>query len=149
MNAEASYAIADADPVAAVLSWLAGHPRVEEALGGPGRVSGAREAPWPHLRVALGPGGSLGDLTWLTEPEITLEVYGDPGGWPGPAALTRILKICAVAASELSTTTRSDGQAVVSGVRPSGVLLESPLETGQPRWVMGLLVSLHPNPEYS
>ncbi|RSS97255.1 hypothetical protein EF903_01670 [Streptomyces sp. WAC05292] len=142
-----AYAIADADPVAVVLAWLAKHPKVTEVLGGPGRVSGAREAPWPHLRVALGPGGSLGDLTWLTEPEVTLEVYGDPGGWPGPAALGRILKICAVAAAELPSAPTAGGHPVVSGVRPSGALIESPLETGQPRWVMGLLVSLHPNPE--
>ncbi|WP_330335714.1 hypothetical protein OHS33_38700 (plasmid) [Streptomyces sp. NBC_00536] len=144
-----AYAIADADPVAVVLAWLAEHPKVTEVLGGPGRVSGAREAPWPHLRVALGPGGNLRDLTWLTEPEVSLELYGDPGGWPGPAALHRILKVCAVAASELATTAPIAGRPVVSSVRPSGVLLESPLETGQPRWVMGLLVTLHPNPETS
>ncbi|MEU1221242.1 hypothetical protein [Streptomyces microflavus] len=143
------YALADADPVAAVLAWLAEHPKVEEALGGPGRVSGAREAPWPHLRVAAGPGGNLGNLTWLTEPEVSLELYGDPGGWPGPAALSRALKVCAIAATELSDAEPVAGRAVISGVRPSGVLLESPLETGQPRWVMGLLVTLHPNPETS
>ncbi|AWI32692.1 hypothetical protein [Streptomyces tirandamycinicus] len=144
-----AYAIADADPVAAVLSWLAEHPKVTQVLGGPGRVSGTREAPWPHLRVALGPGGSLGDLTWLTEPEVTLELFGDPSGWPGPAAMSRILKVCAVAVTELPGSTPSGTHPVISRVRPSGVLLESPLETGQPRWVMGLLVSLHPTPESS
>ncbi|MFD4933420.1 hypothetical protein [Streptomyces virginiae] len=144
-----AYAFADVDPVAVVLAWLAEHPRVTEVLGGPGRVSGAREAPWPHLRVALGPGGGLGDLAWLSEPEVTLEVYGDPGGWPGPAALSRILKVCAVAAAELPDVAPSNRRPVVSGIRPSGVLLESPLETGQPRWVMGLLVTLHPHPETS
>ncbi|MEV0487358.1 hypothetical protein AB0I69_43000 [Streptomyces sp. NPDC050508] len=142
-----AYAVADADPVAAVLSWLAEHPKVQEVLGGPGRVSGTREAPWPHLRVALGPGGNLNDLTWLTQPEVSLELYGDPGGWPGPAAMSRTLKVCALAAMELPEHTPPGGRPVVSNVQPSGVLLESPLENGQPRWVMGLLVSLHPNPE--
>ncbi|WP_433860147.1 hypothetical protein [Streptomyces kronopolitis] len=142
-----AYAVADADPVAAVLAWLADHPKVQEVLGGPGRVSGAREAPWPHLRVALGPGGNLGDLTWLTQPEVSLELYGDPGGWPGPAAMSRILKVCALAAKELPEHAPPHGQPVVSHVQPSGVLLESPLENGQPRWVMGLLISLHPTPE--
>ncbi|MFD0353013.1 hypothetical protein ACFVHW_04575 [Streptomyces sp. NPDC127110] len=142
-----AYALADTDPVSVVLAWLAEHPKVTEVLGGPGRVSGTLEAPWPHLRVALGPGGSLGDLTWLTEPEVSLEVYGDPGGWPGPAALSRILKTCAIAAAELPAAPHAEGRPVITGVRPSGMLLESPLETGQPRWVMGLLISLHPNPE--
>ncbi|WP_030372339.1 hypothetical protein [Streptomyces rimosus] len=142
-----AYALADADPVAAVLAWLAEHPKVTEVLGGPGHVSGTREAPWPHLRVALGPGGDLGNLSWRTEPEVSLELYGDPGGWPGPAALSRMLKMCAVAATELPDAEPAAGRPVIAGVRPSGVLLESPLETGQPRWVMGLLVTLHPNPE--
>ncbi|MEU6632822.1 hypothetical protein ABZ905_31750 [Streptomyces parvus] len=142
-----AYAVADADPVAAVLAWLTEHPKVQEVLGGPGRVSGAREAPWPHLRVGLGPGGNLGDLTWVTQPEVSLELYGDPAGWPGPAAMLRILKVCAVAATELPGSVPATGRPVISDVRPSGVLLESPLETGQPRWVLGLLVTLHPTPE--
>ncbi|MGC4950901.1 hypothetical protein ACLQ2N_32515 [Streptomyces sp. DT224] len=144
-----AYALADADEVAAVLAWLAEHPKVTAALGGPGHVSGTREAPWPHLRVAAGPGGDLGTLTWRTEPEVTLELFGDPGGWPGPAALSRLLKLCALAAAELPGAPPVPGQPIISGVRPSGVLLESPLETGQPRWLMGLLVTQHPNPETS
>ncbi|MFD7763561.1 hypothetical protein [Streptomyces microflavus] len=142
-----AYAVADADPVSAVLAWLSEHPKVEEVLGGPGRVSGAREAPWPHLRVTLGPGGSLGDLTWLTQPEVSLELFGDPAGWPGPAAMLRILKVCAIAVAEMPESESASGRPVISGIRPSGVLLESPLETGQPRWVLGLLVTLHPHPE--
>lgn len=31
-----------------------------------------------------------------------------------------------------------------SGVNPSGLLVWSPLVDGQPRWVMNLLVTLHP-----
>lgn len=142
-----SYAIADADPVAAVLAWLAEHPKVREALGGPGHVSGALEAPWPHLRVTAGPGGDMRDLRWATEPEVSLELYGDPGGWPGPAALRRTLLACAVAAAEMPDVPTVPGESVVSGVRPSGMLIESPLATGQPRWIMGLLVTIHPPTE--
>ncbi|MBV1940765.1 hypothetical protein KUF83_29980 [Streptomyces sp. BV286] len=141
------FALADADEVAAVLNWLAEHPKVTEALGGPGRVSGVREAPWPRLRVAAGPSGDLADLTWRTEPEVSLELYGDPGGWPGPAALGRMLKVCAIAAAQLPDAPPVPGRSVISRVRPSGVLIESPLETGQPRWVMGLLITQRPNPE--
>lgn len=36
------------------------------------------------------------------------------------------------------------GQPVISGVRPSGALAWSPLVDGQPRWQLGLLVTLHP-----
>ncbi|MBT2395250.1 hypothetical protein [Streptomyces sp. ISL-100] len=137
-------ALADADPVTALLTWLQKHPRVAEALGGPGRVSGISEAPWPHLRISHGPGGDLRTLTWATEPEVTLEMYGDPGGWPGQAELRRIILLCAAAASELPDATHTPGQPVISGVRPSGTLLWSPLVDGQPRWLLGLLVSLHP-----
>ncbi|MEU9699550.1 hypothetical protein [Streptomyces sp. NPDC047981] len=136
--------LADTDPVSAMLAWLQHHPRVAEALEGPGRVSGIPEAPWPHLRVTHGPGGDLRTLTWATEPEVTLEVYGDPGGWPGQAELRRILLTCATAATEVAEAPHSPGRPVISGVRPSGTLLWSPLVDGQPRWLIGLLVTIHP-----
>ncbi|WP_413100913.1 hypothetical protein [Streptomyces sp. Inha503] len=136
--------LADADPVSAILTWLQKHTRVTDALGGPGRVSGISEAPWPHLRVTHGPGGDMRTLTWATEPEVTLEAYGDPGGWPGQAELRRIILVCAAAAMELPDTPHTPGQPVISGIRPSGTLLWSPLVGGQPRWLLGLLVTLHP-----
>lgn len=138
------YEVADTDPVAVVLAWLAEHPQLTEALGGPGRVSGIREAPWPHMRVTAGPGGDMRTLEWATEPEVTLEVYGDPSGWPGPAALRRIALIGALAAKELPDAQAKPGQPVVSSVRPSGVLIDSPLADGQPRHILGLLVAVHP-----
>ncbi|MFI6686602.1 hypothetical protein [Streptomyces sp. NPDC050485] len=138
------YQLADADPVSAVLAWLRTHPRTADALGGPGRVSGIAEAPWPHLRVAHGPGGDLRDLTWATTPEVTLEVYGDPGGWPGQAELRRILLVCAAAATEIVEAPSAPGKPIISGIRPSGTLVWSPLVDGQPRWLLGLLVTLHP-----
>jgi hypothetical protein len=136
--------LADADPVSVVLAWLQQHQQVADALGGPGRVSGIAEAPWPHLRVTHGPGGDLRTLTWATSPEVTLEVYGDPGGWPGQAELRRILLVCAGAVQELVEAPHEPGRPVVSGVQPSGVLAWSPLVDGQPRWLLGLLVTLHP-----
>jgi hypothetical protein len=136
--------LADADPVSVLLAWLQEHPRVTEALGGPGRVSGIHEAPWPHLRLTHGPGGDLRTLTWGTQPEVTLEAYGDPGGWPGQSELRRIILQCAGAAAELPEAPVSPGQPVVSGVQPSGTFLWSPLADGQPRWLLGLLVTLHP-----
>ncbi|MER6616266.1 hypothetical protein [Streptomyces xantholiticus] len=138
------YALADADPVSAVLAWLEQHPKVVEALGGPGRVSGIDEAPWPHVKVTHGPGGDMGRLEWATTPEVMLEVLGDPGGWPGKAELRRMALVCAVAAKELPDMDPQPPGPVISGVRPSGLLIWSPLATGQPRWLLGLLVALHP-----
>ncbi|MFE1289627.1 hypothetical protein [Streptomyces sp. NPDC058751] len=139
--------LADVDPVAVVLAWLAKHPQVTAALGGPGRVSGVREAPWPHLRVIPGVGGDLRDLEWVTEPEVILEVYGDPSGWPGPHALRRIALVCALATKELVDQPAGPGQPVISSVRPSGVLIDSPLADGQPRHIFGLLTTIHPPQE--
>jgi len=141
------YALADADPVGTLLQWLTEHPKVQEVLGGPEHVSGAIEAPWPHLRVAAGPGGDMRDLTWATEPDVSLELIGDPSGWPGPAALRRMLLVCAIAAKELCDAPAVPGRPVVSNVRPSGMLIESPLATGQPRWILGLLITIHPPQE--
>ncbi|MFN1193378.1 hypothetical protein ACK03K_34505 [[Kitasatospora] papulosa] len=136
--------IADADPVSAILAWLQEHPGVADTLGGPGRVSGIAEAPWPHLLVGHGPGGDLRDLKWATAPEVTLEVYGDPGGWPGRAELRRIILRCAQAAQELVEAPHVPGSPVISSITPSGVLLWSPLIDKQPRWLMNLSVVLHP-----
>lgn len=136
--------LADADPVSELLAWLQQSPEAAEALGGSGRVSGILEAPWPHLVVTHGPGGDLRDLRWATSPEVTLEVYGDPGGWPGRAELRRILLRCAAAAQARVEAPYVPGRPVVSGVHPSGLLVWSPLVDGQPRWLMNLLVTLHP-----
>ncbi|MFJ4988738.1 hypothetical protein ACIP9H_33680 [Streptomyces sp. NPDC088732] len=136
--------IADADPVSELVAWLQQSPEAAEALGGPGRVSGTREAPWPHLLVGHGPGGDFRRLQWATEPEVTLEVYGDPGGWPGKAELRRILLLCAKAAIARVEAPHVPGRPVISGIKPSGVLLWSPLIDGQPRWLMNLSVTLHP-----
>lgn len=111
--------LADADPVSALLAWLQNHPEVADALGGPGRVSGIEEGPWPHLRVDHGPGGDLRDLRWAISPEVTLEVLGDPGGWPGKAELRRILLRCALAAQELAEAlTRPASRSSAASSRP-------------------------------
>ncbi|MCG8971743.1 hypothetical protein [Streptomyces sp. CL12-4] len=136
--------LADADPVSEILAWLQEHPEAADALGGPGRVSGIAEAPWPHLRIGHGPGGDLRDLRWAIAPEVMLEVYGDPGGWPGQAELRRILLRCAKAAQDLVEAPHVPGRPVISGIKPSGLLVWSPLVDGQPRWLMNLSVTLHP-----
>lgn len=136
--------LADADPVSVLLAWLQQSAAAADALGGPGRVSGMAEAPWPHLAIGHGPGGDLRDLQWATAPEVTLEAYGDPGGWPGKAELRRILIRCANAAQEIVEAPHTPGLLVINGVKPSGLLVWSPLVDGQPRWLMNLSVTLHP-----
>ncbi|MFE9993534.1 hypothetical protein [Streptomyces avermitilis] len=136
--------LADADPVSAILAWIQEHSEAADALGGPGRVSGIAEAPWPHLMIGHGAGGDLRDLNWAIAPEVTLEVYGDPGGWPGKAELRRILLRCARATQALVEAPHVPGQPVISGIKPSGLLVWSPLVDGQPRWLMNLSVTLHP-----
>ncbi|MEU2968953.1 hypothetical protein ABZ687_28750 [Streptomyces ardesiacus] len=136
--------LADADPVSVLLPWLQHSAQAADALGGPGRVSGIAEAPWPHLVIGHGPGGDLRDLRWATEPEVTLEVLGDPGGWPGKAELRRILVRCAQAAQGIVEAPHTPGRPVINGVKPSGLLIWQPYVDGQPRWVMNLAVTLHP-----
>ncbi|MFI5990290.1 hypothetical protein ACIBAC_00350 [Streptomyces sp. NPDC051362] len=136
--------LADADPVSVLLAWLLQSDEAADALGGPDRVSGQSEAPWPHLVVGPGAGGDLRDFNWAIAPEVTLEVHGDPGGWPGQAKLREILVNCATAAKGIVDAPPVPGRPVVSGVKPSGLLVWSPLVNGQPRWLMNLSVTLHP-----
>ncbi|MEV7512081.1 hypothetical protein AB0O57_29405 [Streptomyces sp. NPDC091201] len=136
--------LADADPVSELLAWLQQSPAAADALGGPGRVSGIPEAPWPHLVVTHGAGGDFRDLTWATSPEVMLELHGDPGGWPGRAELRRILLLCATIAKQAVEAPHVPGRPVISGVQPSGTLVWAPLVDGQPRWMFGLSVTIHP-----
>ncbi|MFJ2745312.1 hypothetical protein ACIO3O_37275 [Streptomyces sp. NPDC087440] len=136
--------LADTDPVSELLTWLKENAEAADALGGPDRVSGLAEAPWPHLVVGHGPGGDLRDLSWATSPEVTLEIYGDPGGWPGKAELRRVLLRCATIAKRRVDAPHVPGRAVINGISPSGLLIWSPLVDGQPRWLLNLSVTLHP-----
>ncbi|MEQ7008468.1 hypothetical protein ABN028_20040 [Actinopolymorpha sp. B17G11] len=134
--------LADADAVALALAWLQGNPTLAGEFGG---VSGVMEAPWPRLVVTTGPGGDLGDMRWNTRQEVTLEVYGDPDGRPGKAALWRLTMLAASALVELAD--RGDAPAgvpVVSAVDPNGTLAWSPLANGQHRWIVSCFLTLHP-----
>ncbi|MEU9289132.1 hypothetical protein AB0D57_31790, partial [Streptomyces sp. NPDC048275] len=68
----------------------------------------------------------------------------DPGGWPGKAELRRILVRCAQIAQGIVEAPHTPGRPVINGVKPSGLLVWSPLVDGQPRWLMNLSVTLHP-----
>jgi hypothetical protein len=135
--------LAAADPLPQVLAYLQAHPDLTDALGGPGRVSGLMEAPWPHLTVTPGPGGDMRRALWETVTSISLEAYGDPSGFPGIARV-RQLVLLAVAATVEMPELAPPGPAVICHVKPSGALAYAPLETGQPRWTAGILVTSHP-----
>lgn len=135
---------AAADPLPAVLEWLRQHPAITAAFGGPDHVSGVMEAPWPHLCVTPGVSSDLRDLQWDTVSDVTLDVYGDPAGWPGPAELRRLLLLAARICSEIPPSSGAPELPVISAVAPSGLLAAIPLQNGQQRWTLGLRVTSHP-----
>lgn len=132
----------DVDVVAEILGWLATHPDV--VAGFPGTPSGVAEAPWPHLMVSGTSAGDLGDLRWSHTSEVQLEVLGSPDGAPGPAALTRLLKIAARCAAEIVNKPYTAGDTVVSRVESSGGVVNRPGPEGQPRLLTTLRVTAHP-----
>lgn len=134
----------DADAVAEVLGWLQAHAGLATALGGPGRVSGVLEGPWPRVQVNPSPGGDLRDGRWDTEQEVQLDIVDDPAGTHGSAALWRLAMRAVAAAVEMQDREHVDGQPVVSQVAPSGTAIWSPFETGQGRWQVTVTVVLHP-----
>jgi hypothetical protein len=136
--------IADADPIAEVLSWLQAHPTVLAEFGGPGHISGLNEPPYPHVRVASSGGGDDGDLTWVVSPEVLVETYADPDGMPGQAELRRLHYVALLAAVELPRRAHTAEMTVVSSVLPSSTAAAVPLPLGQLRWTSALRVTLHP-----
>lgn len=137
--------LSDADPVEYVHDWLRNHPATATLLGGPDHVSGIPEAPWPHVVASDGLSGDLRGMVWEAEFEVTLEVIGAPDGSPGQAALRKIamqLLKAVVDAPEDDRPTATDP--VVSRARPSGVFAWSPMSNGQPRYTIGVMVTIRP-----
>lgn len=135
---------ADVDPVALVYQWLRDHPATPLLLGGPEHVTGIPETPWPHVAVDDGFAGDTRE-GWSGEFEVSLEVLGAPDGTPGKADLRnlayRVLdQLRALPEADVTDPT----QPVVSKVRPSGVFAWSPLSNGQPRYVLGVIVTVRP-----
>jgi hypothetical protein len=133
------------DPVAVLHGYLRDHPAVSEVLGGVEHVSGINEAPWPHLSVTEAPQGDLRGLIWSAEHEVTLELVGDPTGAPGQAELWRmVMRLTQIAVAMPEDQDPAPGEPVVSRVVPSGTAAYSPMTNGQPRYVIGVLVTLRP-----
>jgi len=105
--------LADADPVAAVTGWLAGHARLaalqSELRTGEGRWVGVLNAPpFPRLRIA----DTDADLRGLTGPQdvtLGIDVLGDPDGRPGKAALRRLAVAVIEALDEITTVPHTGG----------------------------------------
>jgi len=136
---------ADADPVAVLLDWYLNDDEALDLVGGPDHFSGVLEAPWPHVVVGEGPGGSLRDLRWTAEPEVTVEVYSAPNGAPGEAAMRRMLvRLLRIAAGLPELQLVDVVTPVVSRVRPSGSVVTQQLTNGHLRSAAGLLVTIRP-----
>jgi hypothetical protein len=136
------YRLAETNPVEIALAWLAQHPRVTAALGGPGRVSGELEGPWPHLRVSTAADG-LGNLLDAVSGEVSLEVLGDPAG-ASPSQLRAIGMTCLLALRELTEREHVPGQAVVSVATPRGRMGPAPLTNRQARWRATVAITAAP-----
>lgn len=143
------------DPVAVVLAWLQTHAGVLAAFGDAAHVSGVVEAPWPHLRVAPGPGGSLRDGVWALDEDVLLEVYGDPSGAPGEAGMRHLMLVAVSAVRELVDVAAETTDVVVSDVISVGIprpqqapwtvgVRQQATTSGQSRWSMVMRVVAHP-----
>lgn len=135
---------ADADPVKVVIDWLKAHP-VASVLGGPEHVGAIKEGPWPQLVVSDGVNGDLRDMRWDAELEVVLDLYGDPSGQPGPAAMRRLMLRAVRAVADMPEEQTSDGTTpVVSAVRAGGREVDEARGTGQPWLSMNLMVTIRP-----
>lgn len=134
---------ADVDALSVVLAHLKAHVDVTALFGA--SLSGLIEGPWPHLMVTDGPGGDLREGRWSYEQEILFEVYGDPDGRPGKAALRNMAARVLAAIKELPDLPVTDPtQPVVSRVRPTGVHVWNPLSNGQGVYTTSVMVTVRP-----
>lgn len=143
------------DTLAAVLAYLASDAQLRAALPAhpldpaTANVGSDVQAPYPFLRVLATPAGSDGLLRYATTQELQLEAWGaeleqDQAG-SSPAELRAVLYLALQRLAELA---ESDTELVgVTVVRVAssqpGTYLPDP-QTGQPRYLAGVLVTAHP-----
>ncbi|MFG1976999.1 hypothetical protein ACGFJC_47370 [Nonomuraea fuscirosea] len=136
----------DADAVPPLIAWLSAHPDMTAALGGPGRVDGEHEPPYPRLRVADAPGGTDNLDTEIVGQRIQIEALGTVDGPTiGKAALRRILYTALRVARQLPTAPEgSTDTTVVTAISSStgGGYVE--LADGRPRYVATITATAHP-----
>ena len=138
-----AHPLVDTDPVALTLAYLSAHTDVVAAVGGAGRVRGVNEPPYPRIEIT-NPSSNDRDLRWVIAPVLQVAALGDLDGTPGPAALRRILMTTLVALKAWPDIPRGPGEAVVTEVRSVSGAADSPLATGQPRWISRVQLWVHP-----
>jgi hypothetical protein len=136
----------DVDAVPPVIAYLSGHPDVTAMLGGPDRVDGENEPPYPRLRVADVPGGREDLHAEIIAQRIQVEALGTVDGpTVGKAELRRILytalrllkQLPAAPEGTSDSTVISDVSSAVGG----GYV---PLADGRPRYVATITATAHP-----
>ncbi|MGW0485758.1 hypothetical protein [Nonomuraea sp. NPDC003214] len=139
-------ALEDVDAVPPVIAYLSGHPDLTAALGGPGRVDGEHEPPYPRLRVADAPGGRENLDSYVVAQRITIEALGPVDGPSiGKAALRRILYTALrVLAGLPAAPEGTSPDTVVTAISSSVAGGYVPLADGQPRYVATVTATAHP-----
>lgn len=130
------------DPVAEVIWHLKQDPAVEEALGGPGHVSGEPRDPFPHVVVKIGSTGQLTQMRATIGHEVTVELHGTMDGSVGPAELWRIFAKVLTAISRMDERDHPPGRPVVHNSRVQGGTPDQPLSTGQRRYTSTVFIKL-------
>ena len=136
--------LSDADPVGEVIWRLRNSAEAEEILGGPDRVAGLMEEPWPPLRVSPGSTGEMSLMRGRMVHEVTLELYGPMDGSIGSAALWRIMARLLILAGDFPDQPHPPGRAVFSRANVQGGITRQPLTNGQLRYITTLNVTLLP-----
>lgn len=136
----------DADAVGPLIAYLSAHPDMVAALGGPGRVDGENEPPYPRIRISDAPGGTDDLDTEIVGQRIQLEALGSlDGPTIGKAALRRILYTALRLARQLPAAPEgATDKVVVTAVSSSVGGGYVPLADGRPRYVATITATAHP-----
>jgi hypothetical protein len=137
---------ATADPIAAVVAYLAADTAVTTALGGTGHVGGYNTPPYPRLAVTDLDGDDR-DLRWITVPVLQLELLGDLDGTPGKPALRAALYVALDALRRIPDAGGSTGGVVITRAESASGARWAPLPpNNQARYVASVRLYVHPAP---
>lgn len=135
-----------ADPAAFIVRYLAQHPVLLEALGGPGRVGPRNRPPYPRVVVTDQPGGQIRPTVWAIDTEYLFEIMGDPDGSQGRQQLRAIMLTVEGLMAELPAAAREPGDPVVTAVSFYGSGGFTETADRQKRYIATATVTSHPGP---
>ncbi|MCC9309143.1 hypothetical protein LN042_18990 [Kitasatospora sp. RB6PN24] len=126
------------------VNWLSAHEELTAVLGGQGRVGARNTPPYPRIRLAQIPGGSVPGWRWLGTFHLQVEALGELDRTTPRPLLHTAFSTAVKALHQLPCRPPAAGQPVVTAVQALSAGGWLPEPTGQGRYLGLVALTAHP-----